>query len=224
MYSAIARPFYPLRRLPKLIVLIPLLLWLLLSPAITSALVGLGGYVSELTLGDGTNEVLYLGDGTSEMLVLGSGPVISTLPATSVSMTGGGRATLQGNLTSLNGMPRADVWFVWGYSASALTNSTSATTVFGTGAQSTTLTGFGTKRNVYYQFRASTDGTSSGAIVSFVADKGFNLLETVLPIVIALSVLVFTFLLTGSPVAAMFGSIIGLVAFYIVKAMLEAIK
>lgn len=209
--------------LPLLALLLALGL-LILSPTLVSAFAGFGGYIGEKLLGDGTNEALYLGDGTNEMIVLGSGPVTSTLPVMSSTTAGGGQAVLRGNLGSLNGMPRADVWFVWGYSPSVLTNSTSAKTVFGAGEQSATITGFETKQDVYYQFVASTDGTSSGAVMSFVADKGFALLEVALPIVIALAILIFIISATGNPILALLGSLIGLIGFYIVMAMLEAIK
>ena len=202
-----------------------LVVYLVLSPTLVVAFSGLGGYIGEKLLGDGTNEVPHLGDGTNEMQILGSGPVVSTLSATGVAASGGGTATLRGNLSNLNGMPQANVWFVWGYSASSMSNTTATSTVFGTGTQTATITGFNTKLDVYYQFLASTDGTSSGSVMSFPkADTGFVLLEVALPIVIALVILVFVLGATGNLVLAMFGSVIGLIAFYVIKAMLEAIS
>ena len=201
-----------------------LLAWFLLSPALVSAFAGLGGYISEKMLGDGINEAFHLGDGTNELIVVGSGPAISTLPVTDATPSGGVRATLRGNLTNLNGMPQADVWFVWGYDTAAMVNTTPVATVFATGDQVALITGFNDKREVFYQFRASTDGASLGNTRSFVADAGFSFLELLLPIVIALAIFVFVLAFSGSPLVAMFGAIIGLLAFAIVQAMLKVMR
>jgi len=205
------------------IVLLLAAIWTILSPSLTSAFAGIGGLVSEKLLGDGTNENQYLGDGTNQLVVLGLGPAVSTLPvASSTSIGGTISATLRGNLQDLRGLPRADVWFVWGYSPSSLTNTTSAKTVFSAGEQTAVINPkAGVK--VYYQFRAKTDGTSSGGVLSFVAGGGHGasywFMKTVLPIVVGGAILVFVLLATGNPLLALLGGVIGIVAFYIVQSM-----
>jgi len=87
---------------------------LILSPALITAFSGYGGYISEQTLGDGTNENQYLGDGSNYFEIVGSGPAVSTQEPT----VGVEEATLKGTVDSLNGMEEADVWFEWGYSPS----------------------------------------------------------------------------------------------------------
>ena len=219
---------WTLMKLPKWLLvstIFLLLLWLLLPLTFVSATAGFGGYISEKLLGDGISKALYLGDGTNEMIVLGSGPVVSTLPAINVKMDGRGKATLRGNLSSLNGMPQVDVWFVWGYSVSSMPNTTAISTVFGTGEQTAVITDFNTKQDVYYQLYASADGISSGTIKSFSkADIGFSLLEIGLPITIALVLFIFVLATTGNPLVAFVGTLIGLLAFAIIQAMLQAIS
>jgi len=41
--------------------ILALVVWLLVAPSLLSAFAGLGGYISEKTLGDGTNEALVTG-------------------------------------------------------------------------------------------------------------------------------------------------------------------
>jgi len=189
------------------------------QPAIVSAIAGFGGYISEKMLGDGTNEILNLGDGVNELGVLGTAPIVSTLP---VSNQSAGSATLNGNLVDLNGMPRASIWFEWGYSPSSLTNSTPATTVTSTGNQSADITGI-TGKMLYYRMAASTDGIGRGEILHFPAGQGVSnwLMNTLLPIVIAAVILISVLVLTGNPIAALLASVIGLIAFYIIQAMVS---
>ena len=199
-----------------------LLVWITgLSTSSSSAFVGFGGYVSEKLLGN-SNNVLYLGDEASELVVLGSCPTVSTGTATSTSIGGTISATLRGNLSNLNGMPRADVWFVWGYSPSAMVYSTTLSTVTTTGEQTATISP-DVGDTVYYQFRSSTDGTSAGATRSFVAGGGHGashwMINTLLPIIVAGVVLVSVFLLTSNPIAAFLVAVLGVVGYYVILAI-----
>ena len=154
-------------RIPKMVslLLVAMIIWSLTMPATVSAIAGFGEYISEKLLGNGTNEMLYLGDGTNELTVLGSGPAISTVGATSSSAGNIVTMTMNGNLQSLNGMPRADVWFRWGYAPGAMVFTTSTVTVTSTGVQTASINpNAGTA--VYYQFASSTDGTTYGSVLS----------------------------------------------------------
>ena len=208
------------RLLPVLLIL--LIMWVVVSPHLVSAFAGLGGYISEKMLGNGTNEALQLGDGTNPLVVLGTAPTVTTLE---VSNQSSGSAILNGRLDSFNsGMTRAEVWFEWGYSASSLTNSTPVLTVTTTGTKAATITGI-TGSTVYYRIAASTDGTTRGSITYFASGKGVSnwLMNTLLPIVIAAVVLIGVFLLTGNPLVALVSAIVGLAAFYIILALVSSI-
>ena len=197
--------------------------WVLLSPVLASAFAGLGGYISEVIAGDGANETVLAGDGTNGLVVAGSVPVVSTLSLASPSTSAGGvvTAALRGDLQNLNGMPRADVYFEWGYAPGSLTNTTATSTVTATGVQ-TTVINPAAGLDVFYQFVAGTDGTSRGGIESFFSGGAHGvsywIIHTLLPIVIALAVLVAVFLLTGNPILALTSAFTGLIAFYIVVA------
>ncbi len=201
-------------------------LWLLSYPSVASAMSGFGGYVSEKLLGDGTAENLYLGDGSNELSVLGSGPRVATVGATSFSAGNVVTMTMTGSLQSLNGMPQAYVWFRWGYTPS-MVNNTATVTMTSTGEQSISIHPEAGK-TVYYQFRASTDSVSSGSVLSIlITGRGHGIsywmLNTLLPVVIAGTILVGTLLLTGNPILALLASITGLVGFYIVLLLVNSI-
>jgi len=186
---------------------------------------GLGGHVSEQSLGDGTDATPFLGDSADGPILLGTVPFISTLSVTNATIAGVATATLRGTIGNLNGMPRGSYWFTWGYSSGSLTNTTVETVITTTGTKTTGISGFDTKKEVFYQFWASTDGTTSGSILSFdPVDTGFNLLSLLLPILIAVTIFVFVLGATGQPIAALVGSIIGLLCFAVVKAIFDAIS
>lgn len=215
-------------RLPKITALLLLLLmvWVVISPSVVSAFAGLGGYISEKMLGDGTNEALYLGNGTNNLTVLGSGPVVTTVGATSSSVGNVVTMIMTGNLQNLNGMPQADVWFLWGYAPNAMINTTGTVTVSATGEQTASANPDAGK-DVYYRFMSSTDGTSYGAIRKLSTVGGghgvsYWMLNTLLPIVVASIILVSTLMLTGNPILALVSSVIGLAGFYIVLALVSS--
>jgi len=208
------------------ILVLLLLLWMALSPSLASAFAGFGGYISEKLLGDGTNEALYLGDGTNELTVLGSIPAISTLGATSSSAGNIVTMVMTGDLQDLNGMPRADVWFRWGYASDAMVNTTAIVTVTSTGEQTATINP-DAGEDVYYRFQASTDGIASGPVRYLPVVGGghgvsYWMLNTLLPIAVAATILVTVLLLTGNPILALVVSVIGLAGFYIVLALVSS--
>ena len=207
-----------------IIALILSLFWVLLVP-FGSILMssGLGGHVSEQSLSDGTDATPFLGDSADGPILLGTAPTIATLSVTDATIAGVATATLRGTIGSFNSMPRANYWFVWGYSPSALSNTTAEVTVTTTGTKTTGISGFNDKQEVFYQFQASTDGTTEGAVLSFgPVDSGFNLLNILLPILIAVTIFVFVLGATGQPVIALVGSLIGLLCFAVARAMLDA--
>jgi len=206
--------------------LLLLLAWLFVSPTALSAFAGLGGYISEKMLGDGTNEALHLGDGTNQLSVLGSGPIVFTGTATSTSAGGIVSATLHGNLASLNGMPKADVWFVWGYAPGVMTNTTAQVSVTTLGDKTATINPLAGK-TVYYRFVGGTDGTTSSGILSVLAGGAHGLsywlMSTLLPLIIAAVILIMSFATTRNPIIALIAMIIGLVGFYIVLAIVSTL-
>jgi hypothetical protein len=192
-----------------------------------SAYAGLGAYISEKTLGlAGNASSLYLGSSTAGPVVLGSGPIISTGAVTNAVLASSGTvATLHGTLSSLNGLPRADVWFVWGDSPSAMTNTTSVVTVTTTGDKTTDISGYDPGGRVYYQFRSSTDGTSIGSIGSFVVtgDRGIGywLLVNILTLIIAAATLLAVLRFANNYVVMLMMVIIGVLAIFVVRAFLQ---
>jgi hypothetical protein len=194
------------------------------------AYAGLGGYISEKMLGNGTSSSLYLGNSANGPIVLGTGPTISTQGVTnSVYTSGGSTATLHGNLASLNGMPLANVWFRWGYTPATLTQTSTVSVVTTTGDKAITITGYDAGLTVYYQFRATTDSATPtiGATRSFVIDGGWGLsywlLRNILSLVIAAGILILVLRVgsTGNWVAALTLTIIGLIAIVMVQNMIH---
>lgn len=212
-------------RLTTLTLLVALL-GVLLLPITVSAFAGFGDYISERLLGDGVSEALYLGDGANDLTVLGSSPIASTLGATSSSAGNVVTMTMNGNLHDLNGMPRADVRFRWGYSPSAMVYFTAIDTVSSTGERTAVIYP-NAGETVYYQFMAGTDGTSYGLVESLPVVGGghgvsYWMLNTLLPIVVAGIILVGVLLLTGNPILALVAGIVGLAGFYIVLALVSS--
>ena len=200
---------------------------MLTSPSLMSAYAGLGDYISEKLLGDATvpNASLYLGDTADGPVVIGSGPIVSTLAAINIVSAGGvASATLRGNLLDLNGMPRADVWWVWGYGPATMGNTTSVATVTSTGEQTTNISGMNIGVDIYFQFQSSTDGTAIGGTQSFLSGgahgASYSLMRNLLPLIIAIGLFIFIINLSGNPLAALIGAVIGLMAFIIVQQML----
>jgi len=210
-----------------------LLLWaaiavvglLSLFPNINVLASEIGGYISEKLIDRSgvVSSSLVIGAGNPQIDV-GMGPVVSTLLATDVYMGGGTHATLNGNLSDLNGFPEVDVWFEWGYGTS-YGNTTTKQTVNVTGSYSADIIGYDPNEMIYYRFAGSTDGTTYGPARSFLVQDGalgYRLLWNVLLVIIALAIIVTVFLtgMTGGWVLALIAAIIGIIAFIFVQSTL----
>jgi hypothetical protein len=217
------------KRLPGTlsVVLVLLILLAVTQPFIASAFSGFGGYISEKLLGDGTDETMYLGDGTNDLTVLGTAPVVSTGTATSSLASNVISMTMTGDLHDLNGMPSASVWFQWTYNESrVMTFSTTQVTVTSTGEQ-TAIINPDADSTVYYRFVARTDGIAYGSTRSLSTVGGGHvvshwMLNTLLPIVIAVVILVLVLMMTGNPIIALVAGVVGLAGFYIVLALVSS--
>lgn len=208
------------------VTLVVVALFVLLTPSVMLAYAGLGGYISEKLLGrsGGVDASLFLGDSADGPIVLGSEPIISTVSATSSASGETISATLSGNLSNLNGMPIADTWFVWGYTP-AMVNTTATSTETTTGIKTADISGLSQTTIVYYQFRASTDGAVAGDTMSFTSaiGSGRGFMQSGLLLVIAATVIIFAFMFNINILFALTGTVIGILAFYIVKAMIESL-
>ena len=207
--------------------IVSMLVLLMTSPLSIDAFAGLGGYISEKMLGDGTNEALYLGTTGGSLPVLGSCPLISTGTVNNMGFpASGATADLHGTITSLNGMPNADYWFMWGYTSGAIVNSTAKVNTAVAGDKSTTLTGFIPAQRIYYRFYASTDAETYGAVKSFILRDGRSsamyLLWNILTAIIAGFMFILILKMSGNPIAALIGTIIGVIAIALIRGALES--
>ena len=210
-----------------LVLLVMLIIYSLVSPVMISAYAGLGGYLSEQLLGTGVSSSLYLGDTADGPIVLGTAPTVITGNATNIAYTEAGTSvTLHGNLTSLNSMERAEVWFIWGYDPTTLVNTTPAVEVTTTGEKTAVLTGYSNVSRVYYQFVAGTDAQATGATQSFTIGEGGMgswLLDNILTLIIAAGLFIILLSFSKNPVVALILTVIALLAIAIVKATLDVI-
>ncbi len=207
------------------ILLIISIVMVIMLPSMVSALSGFGDYISEKSLGNGVDESLYLGNGINGLIVLGSIPIISTGSASSSSAGDVVTMIITGNLQNLNGIPRANVWFQWGYSPIMVFNTTVVTVT--TAGEQTAIINPDAGSTVYYRFLSSTDGIAYGSIRSLSAVGGghgvsYWLLNTLLPIVFASVIIIAVLLLTGNPILALISSVIGLAGFYIVLTLVSS--
>ena len=187
--------------------------------------VGLGGLVSELTVGRAgvADSSLLIGNATSsELTVVGFAPVIVTLPAIAPGVE---TVTLRSRVTSMNGMPTATGYFAWGYAPASLTNTTTSFTITTTGDYSTDIIGFAPNERIFYRFYTDADGTAIGNLVGFVPPSGAGgfLLKTLLRIVVAAAivVMVFIFGVRGGWLAMLIAAIIGIIGFVIIDVFIN---
>ncbi len=213
------------KKIASILVVVAVFL-LLTSPIVVDAFAGLGGYISEKMLGDGTNETFYLGRTGNSLPVLGSIPIISTGAVTNTDFPASGiaTATLHGNLTNLNGLPQAEIWFSWGYNAGVMPFTTPVVTTAVLGDKTATITGFNAAQRVYYRFYGSTDGTTYGTIESFVVSggraAGFYLMWNIVTAVIAAAIFVIVLKMSTNPLVALIGTIIGIIAITLIRGAL----
>ncbi len=205
-----------------------ILIWLILTSTVYGY-AGLGGYISETLLGQsGVSSSLYLGDSSDGPIVLGSVPTVSTTSVTNaVLLEGETSATLHGNLTSLNGMPRATVWFTWGDAHSPLSHTTAAVVVTSTGEFTADITGYDPGETIYWQAVASTDAVNTGEVQTFQVEGGQGLgywvLWNILPIAIAAGIVVSVFLLTGNWLAMLVAVFVGIATIIVIRGILPVL-
>lgn len=192
--------------------------------------VGLGSMISEKMLGrDGVaDSSLLLGrTGTNtELSVLGFAPIVSTQTHTALGEAGGiTTATLVGRVTNMNGMPSATGYFLWGYNAGALVNTSSTVAVTGTGDYSVTITGFDATEYVYYQFVTDADGTSYGTTLRFLLPSGTGgfLLKTILRVILAGIILVTIVRFGRTPIIMAILTVLGLVGFAFISSLIDTL-
>lgn len=204
------------------------LIMFLLSPMMLDAYAGLGGYISEKSLGSGTSASFQLGATGESETVLGTIPIASTGGVTDTSFPADGvtTATLHGTISDLNGMPSATYYFKWGYQADNLFATTPTSTTTTTGDKTITITDFSPAQTVYYQFYAGTDGTTFGTIGHFIIHDGrapaLFLLWNLLTLAIAVIIFIVVLKMSNNPIAALIGAIIGIIAIVIVHGVLES--
>jgi hypothetical protein len=199
----------------------------LLWPAIAQGAISLGGFYSEkLIEGSTANSSLLIG-GTNEEVVVAGSSVVSTVGEDSASLDGGvTTAVLRGNLTSLNGFPAAEVWFVWGYAPGTMNVATPHVIVAATGEYTATINGWDPGNKVYFAAVTGTDGVYVGGTDSFVVTGGtgigYWLLYNILPLLIALVAIITCVRLAGIAwVALMAAMVVAIIAFTLVQAMVR---
>lgn len=191
---------------------------------------GLGGYISEKLIGRSgvSDSSLVIGSSgaSGSYLDVAMSGIVAAAGATNVYMDGAGtHATLNGNLVTLNGFPRATVYFEWGYDTNYGHTSTSQV-VTAVGAFLADIQHFDPSQRVYYRAVVDTDGRNYSGSDSFVAEggivSGFNLLNAVVLIAYVAMVL-FTVIVIGSKstIAAL---LFMAVAIYLGEAFMVAIQ
>ncbi len=183
----------------------------------------LGGLVSEKLIDRSgvTASRLVIGRSgvNNSTLDVAIGAVVSTVGATNITDA---TTVLNGTLSDMNGMPQAIVYFEWGYDASYGNTSTSQT-LTGTGDFLVTIGGYDSKKTIHFRAASDTDGTLYGAGQTFeVGDRvsAYAILSNILLILIAIIICIAVIKLAGSPVAFLIMTVIGIMAFLLVKAVL----
>lgn len=147
----------------------------------------LGGLISEKLIdrsGVGSSSLVIGRSGQADsQLDMAMGVIVSTLPATNV---GTKQATLNGNLSDLNGFPQATVYFEWGYDTN-YGNTTSSEVMSGLGGFSAPISGYDVKKPIYFRSVGETYGINYGGSQVFEVG-GFvtahDLLRYILPLII----------------------------------------
>ena len=125
-------------------------------------------------------------------------------------------------------MPVADVYFDWGYTVGCGTETVMAA-VTGIGTYQVNLTGYDNSNpTVYYRGAIDADGTNYGSVSSFASvastaasgrDAGITFLG-ILPIIIAGVIIIASVATFKTMTALLISTIIGVIAFYVVQAMI----
>ncbi len=176
---------------------------------------------------------------TNSELGVAMAPRISTQPATS---TAAGHGTLEGTVTSFNGFGSALVHFEWGYTG-AYGTSTATQTVTSTGDVAADLDGLTHGATVYYRVVGdSGDAIAYGNQATFLVANLGNLESTLyctlFPVAIILTIILLLFDMNIVGIAGdseavadnsgrkavliLIGSVVGAIAFYIVRLLLSS--
>lgn len=199
------------------------LLMLAMLPIVQVLASEIGGYISEKLIGRtgvATSELVIGRTGTNgEIIDLGMGAIVSTLQATNIADAS---TLLNGRLSDMNGMPKATVYFEWGYDAS-YGNTLTSQTLTGTGDFSAILSGYDSKNIIHFRAVSETDGTLYGADQTFEVTgrvSAYSLLSYGLLALLAIIICYTVIKFATSPVVFLVMAIIGILALLIVKAVL----
>jgi len=209
------------------LLLLALILLVLIAPSAVIGYAGIGDFISEKLLsrtGTGDSSLYISRDGNGPV-VLGIAPTIATGDA-NIDIGETYDAVLHGTVSSLNGLPQADIWFVWGNTV-GMTNTTTVVTATSTGDYTGNISGYDPNDIIYYQFRSSADGSVVGDTRDFKVgggkEVGYWLLWNLLPVVIAIGAFAVAIRLSGNFIAALIAVAIALITIAMVKAILPVI-
>lgn len=152
-------------------------------------------------------------------------PTLTTDAATNIAMT---KATLNGTITDTGGENPTVRGFEWGTSTGVYTEDWHENGSFSAEAFTTDITGLSYSTTYYYRsYATNTAGTGYGSEVSFTTlprDAGTNLIDTALPILIALAIIISAIgIILKNPIALLTGCVIGIIVFYLVQAVLNTL-
>lgn len=213
------------------------LILLVTMPYITVLADECGSFISEYLIGRSgvsTSTLTLERSGVADSILdVGLGAIVTTQAATNITLNSG---TLNGNLTDLNGMPRASVYFEWGYTA-AYGNSTTPQTLTGTGSFNAAISSLTSDTTVHFRSVSETDATYYGADQTFdtlsgstpstpsggsilgVSSAG-NFVQYLIPVAIAVMVLIGVIRNAKSPIHVLLGTVIGLVTFFVARVII----
>ncbi len=205
---------------------------MLVLSQLTYALPEFGGWMSNKNIqrtGVGSSVFMIGTSGGKSPTDIALGPRVSTLAATNVDMITGTQATLNGNVSSLNGFETAEVWFEWGYDTS-YGNSTAVQTVLATGNVSADIAHFDPTRMVYYRIAGRADGTVYGSSQTFQVSGlsgAYRIAQSTVFVWVAICALVMVGLyFMGMPLiyVVLIGVVVGLLGLVGAQALLGALQ
>ena len=187
-----------------------------------------GGYVSESLMsrqGVTNSNFMINNSGTSgSYLDISTVGTVTTGTATGI---GTASANLSATVSTLNGSPRAVVYFEWGYDTS-YGNSTTSTTITSPSSVTLPITGYDPDHEIYYRAVVETDGKAYGSGRFFAVgtlSQTVNLFNTVILGLIGLAMVLVSFKLIASnelTIMEVTGLIVILiVAFFVVKFIID---
>jgi len=184
---------------------------------------GYGGLISEKLLqrsGTGNSFLIIGRSGVqSSDLDMSMGAIVSTLPAGNI---GTKTATLNGDLSDLNGMPLALVYFEWGYDG-VYSYATSQQTQSVVGGFSAVISNFDVSKAINFRAVALTDGSYYASGQSFKVGTfsvAKSLLGIIIPLVLVMA-LVVTLVKMGMDWRVLITGVVAVILAYLVtKAIL----